>query len=352
MLARLRRLFERNAARTPAQAEYAPAGSGVVEIDGSSLDLADGARWHEDIPHPDWSSVRAWVDGLPPERRSAAWLASERAWLDWLRGAIGLDYRLHESATALLLTTQDDRMARVKLDYLATTLRRIERVLEDIVDADSLGKEILIAFHDEDDYYRYVSGFYPEEGEFAMSSGMHINAGCSHFVTHGLDLDRIEPVIVHEMTHGCLAHLAIPAWLNEGLAVTVERVFAPRALDPYHQLELFNEHRRFWTPALIQEFWSGASYLRPDEANELSYDLGRILVDGLSKDDWGAFKHFVRDAQLADAGSAAAAQHLHLDLGEFMRLFLQRDDGVWAPSPATWPNAPERGAFRALPIDR
>jgi hypothetical protein len=34
----------------------------------------------------------------------------------------------------------------------------------------------------EEDYYRYVSIYYPSEGEFALSGGMFIHAGCPHFV--------------------------------------------------------------------------------------------------------------------------------------------------------------------------
>lgn len=99
-------------------------------------------------------------------------------------------------------------------------------MLEDLTEPATLGKELLIAFDDSEDYYRYVSGFYPEEGTFAMSSGMHLGSGCGHFVTHGTELHAIEPVIVHAMTHSCLAHLSLPVWLDEGMAVNAERMFA------------------------------------------------------------------------------------------------------------------------------
>lgn len=345
MLDRLRNLFgARASAADDAQLAEPPAGSGRVWFEDREFDVMRGARTEDGIPHPDWDSARAWVLRFPEAQLAGAWLACERAWLDNLRGSIGLEYRLHESDTALLLTSQGARMASVKLGYLGTTLRRIERVLEEIVDSAHIGKQILIAFDKEDDYYRYVSGFYPDKGDFAMSSGMHLNFGCSHFVTHGLEIDRIEPVIVHEMTHSCLAHLPIPAWLNEGMAVTVEHMFAPRGQEPNHAQELLKKHRAFWTPELMQEFWSGAAFHRTDDGNELSYDLGRILVDGLSS-DWSTFKAFVREATLKDSGAAAAAHHFEVDLGEFVRLFLQRPEGAWAPQASTWEAEPERGAF-------
>lgn len=33
--------------------------------------------------------------------------------------------------------------------------------------------------------------------------------------------------IAHELTHDCLAHLALPLWLNEGVAVVVQKAIAP-----------------------------------------------------------------------------------------------------------------------------
>lgn len=280
---------------------------------------------------------------MPATRRAEAWLALERGWLDWLRGALGLHYRIHESSTALLLTTQPPRLAQVQLGYLDATLRRIERTLEEIADHAAAGKEILIACTDEDDYYRYVSGFYPEEGDFAMSAGMHLDDGCGHFVTHGLELSDIEPTIVHEMTHSCVAHLPIPLWLNEGLAQSVEQRFAPTPKDPHAQIALRRRQYTFWEADSIQQFWTGASFQRTDEARELSYDMGRALTEALAQ-DWPRFKAFVRAAKRADGGAAAAHDVLGIDLGEAARLFLERPEGdVWAPMPSRWP-VPSGGA--------
>ena len=86
---------------------------------------------------------------------------------------------------------------------------------------------------------------------------MHINHGCSHFATFHAELGAIEPVIVHEMMHACLGHLAIPAWLNEGLAVNTERRLCPRGTHQYAPKELHWMHQKFWNDETIQEFWSG-----------------------------------------------------------------------------------------------
>ena len=317
----------------------------VVRIGGSELDLRQEGSEREGFLHPDWARAWDWVDALPEALRADAWLACERTWLSLLRDELGPDYRLHESAHGFLLSAQPTRIAEVTLQYLDATLRRVGGLLEDLAASADMGKEILVVFASQDDYYRYVGHYYPDEGEFAMSSGMFLHAGCSHFVVHGDELSSFEPVIVHEMTHSQLSHLPIPAWLNEGMAVNAEQRLTRIGADIWSVQQLEARHRKFWTPETIQQFWSGAAYLRPDEGSELAYDLGRLMVNGLSS-DWDGFKRFAKQANLQDAGAAAAHEQLGLDLGEFVRHFLGRDDGDWGPAPAAWPQSPERGQFR------
>lgn len=209
-----------------------------------------------------------------------------------------------------------------------------------------LAATILIVFEDEEAYYRYVNHFYPSDGAFAFSSGMHIAGGCGHFVTTKADLRAIEPIIAHELTHSCLSHLPIPAWLNEGLAVNTEHRLVPPPRPSISPQQMHVMHRAFWGDAEIQQFWSGKSFLRPDDGTMLSYELARILVAQLSG-DWPTFCAFVRDANLQDSGAAAALEHLHMDLGVAVGALLERESGVaWRPDPETWDEHPERGAFR------
>ena len=334
MLDLLKRLFG-DPHREP-DAPPPPAGSGIVSVEGLGFDFAADARWHEDVPHPDWKAAEAWLETLPGTRRAHAWVQLERAWLDWLRGPLGLHYRLYESEVALLLTTQPERLAQVKLAYLGSTLKRIERVLEDIADHAPGGKEILIAFADEDDYYRYVSGFYPEDGTFGMSAGMHLGGGCGHFVTHGLELDKLEPTIVHEMTHSCVSHLRLPLWVDEGLAQAIERQFAPVARDPFAQVERLRKQGTLWSDGRIQEFWSGHAFHRPDDRQEMAYELALAMTETLAQ-DWPRYKAFVKQADRDDAGDAASRTHFGLALGEFARLFLEQPEGGrWEPAPPEW----------------
>jgi hypothetical protein len=104
-------------------------------------------------------------------------------------------------------------------------------------------------------------------------------------------------------------------------------------------------HQKFWGPDEIQQFWSGKSFLRSDEGNELSYDLARIIVSQLGA-AWDHFRPFVLSANANDGGASAAADHLGVQLGNVVSALLEQEPSTqWEPNPATWIGTPERGAF-------
>ncbi|PFH12118.1 hypothetical protein BCF11_4593 [Collimonas sp. PA-H2] len=318
----------------------------VVVDENISFQLASQIAYHEKFPILDWDAVRAWVsETVPPDLQAKAWLASERAWLLHFRAALGTGFAIRESENAILLSSLENNVARATLGYMELTLKRVIKTLDGIAQVVPLGKDILIIFDDGDSYYNYVSCCYPDAGEFAFSGGMYINGGCGHYVTVKEDLRQIEPVITHEMTHGCVSHLPLPAWLNEGLAVNTEQRFAPRADRRRTPQELHRKHLAFWREDTLQEFWSGQSFLRTDDGNLLSYDLARILVAHMAK-DWNAFREFALAADLADGGAAAARDHLGVELGELVcTLFAWQPEAAFGPDPRAWASDPERGAF-------
>lgn len=317
-----------------------------VEIAGAEgLSLEPLIQRVHGFPHFDWDAVYRWIDALPEDERAEAWGTCELAWLAHLRDSLGAAYSLRESGDAVLLSSLEPSVADATLEFMTKTEGRILRLLDGVARKSDWGMTILVVFDDHDAYYRYVSRFYPESGEFAMSGGMHIHAGCSHFVTVKDDLHAIEPVIAHELVHALVSHLPIPAWLNEGLAVNTEARLSPSGRPLHSPQEMHAKHLGFWGADEIQEFWSGKSFLRPDDGNLLSYDLARILVDQLSG-DWPRFAAFVNDAHLKDAGAEAAIAHFDLDLGAAARALLeQAPDAAWHPAPTNWIEAPERGAF-------
>lgn len=340
-------LLSRNGPATDASAAGLPPAPAELAIAGAPVfALFEHLSEHNSFPFLDWAAAREWVDAIPaPELQAQAWLACERGWLQHMREALGPGYRLAEESDALLLSSLAPNVARATLGFVGKTQQRIVRLLDGVARPPALGKAILIVFDDGDDYYRYVSHYYHEEGEFAVSGGMYINAGCGHFVTVKADLRMIEPVIAHELTHGSLSHLRIPAWLNEGLAVNTERRLCPPGAPLHTPRQMHEKHLQFWGAEDIQQFWSGKSFLRSDDGNLLSYDLARIIVAQLSS-DWPRFRDFVLAADLADAGAQAAAEHFNIDLGAAACALLEQEiTSDWSPEPGAWIEEPERGAF-------
>lgn len=303
-------------------------------------------KLHNSYPVADWDAIEDWMKKSVPEKRHAeAWTECERAWLLHFREALGSRFQLDEGPTAIVLSSLEPRASALMVAYMERSIKRIGAVLRGLAHVPEWGKDLLIIFDDVKQYYDYVSYYYPEKGEFAFSGGMYIHSGCSHFVTIKDDLRAIEPTIVHEMTHGCLGHLPIPAWVNEGIAVNTEHRLAGSGRPLYTPEQMHHKHLRFWGTAEIQEFWSGKSFLRTDDGNMLSYDLARILVEQFSR-DWDRFEAFALAANLDDGGSAAAMDHLEIALGTAVAALLEKEPtSEWEPDPAKWEGEAERGAF-------
>jgi hypothetical protein len=336
MLSLVKSIFTRIAdANSPP--EPAPPPKEIVLNGGISFSLQEKLSTNDGVPYLDWEAVQDWVDSLEEEAdRSAAWAQAELAWLEHLRAALGQDYWLCISDTAVVLSTLSRSTAQATLNYMERTNQRILQALDGVGELPPLGRDILIVFDDDDSYYRYASHYYPEDGEFAFSSGMHISAGCSHFITQKQDLQLIEPVIAHESTHGCLGHLPLPLWLNEGLAVNMEIRLTGRKPSDWTPAQLRARHLDFWGTQEIQEFWSGKSFYRTDDGNRLSYDLAKVLVEHFSE-DWQAFKRFVLSAQASDAGAAAAREHLGIELGALACTLMEEPElSGWRPNPESW----------------
>lgn len=294
--------------------------------------VAPALRWPHGLPLLDWEAAGRWVQGDgDPDARAGRWGDLERAWLLHLRDALGPSYALRRQQDVLLLSALPQRQAELLIDFVRRSRERVLRLLDGLGQTSSEGFEILVVFEDEESYYRYTSGYDDRDGEFGRSGGMYIDGGCGHFVTTRAELQSIEPVVVHELTHACLGHLPLPLWLNEGLAVNTEQRLSPVAGAP--AAPSLSRHRAYWTPERLQAFWSGSSFSVVDEGQELSYDLARLLVAEFAADDWPRMRRFVQASQADDAGQAAALQHLGLDLGAALAALLDMDADACRPFP-------------------
>jgi hypothetical protein len=294
------------------------------------------------FPRPDWDAVYARIDPIEDDTAQfAAWVEAGRDWLKGIAAAVGDGFALHETRNFLILSNRTaDQLGEIS-SVLERYRRDILEELEGLAQSDPRERLAVLWLEDDGMYYEYVSHFYPESGEFAMSSGMFITQGFPHFVfPHYDNFGSLEHIVAHELTHALLRHLPLPLWTNEGIATTLEDKLAGAwhsRFDP----QILHRHQQYWNERSIQQFWSGESFQLPDEGNELSYALAQLLVVNLGH-DFPRFRQFASAAQAADAGQEAARAAFGIGLGELLARWLGA--GRWAPDPASWPavhNQPE-----------
>ncbi len=293
------------------------------------------------LPIPDWTEQR-WPDTGAADTLHAHANALAATWLDAVGGALAQPHHRAESDHFMLLSTLAPRTARVLLDYLERSRKRVLATLPRIAQDSGHGKTVAIVFADEESYYRYVSNYTRASAEpEAFSGGMFIDAGYGHFVFVQGPFETMEPVVVHELTHCLLRHLDIPAWLNEGLAVNVEHRFTP-SRQRYRANEREYLFSRFWDASTIQEFWSGKSFLRADDGQPLSYELAKLLVQLLDKDH-DVLVRYCAEAHRDDGGEQAAVAVLGSGLQELAAIVL--GPGPWQPQAGEWLAGTEQGQF-------
>lgn len=291
---------------------------------------------------PDWVAIADAMErnGSDP---AVGWPSAARHWVDLSADRLGSQYKVTETENFLLLTSLSERHVHLLTEFVERALSEILSRLEGIASDEGFGKHVALIFHDQDVYYEYVSYFMSLDGEYPLSSGMFLNSDYGHFVLPYYDFAETEATIAHELTHACVRHIPIPLWLNEGFAVTLEDELCgtqPLRMDP----ERLAEHRAFWDPLTIQEFWNGRSFGRVDEGGSLSYELARYCLRSLAH-DIDAFTAFSNEASFCDGGEAAAIQFFGGGLGGLIEQFF--GSGAWAPEPDTWEYEEEAVGDRA-----
>jgi hypothetical protein len=333
----LKRIFKR------ADKSAAPGSGHVRQI--SAVEL----QWYSDTTMPivDWRPAHE--QAKQHQGASALddyWWSAALGWLEGLRTHLGDRYRIESSSSFAVLSSLEGRPLQLVIASCERYRKHILRTLDGVASSLGHGPHVVLIFDDIDAYYDYVGNYYPDGGTYAMSSGMFIKHGYGHFVFQASSVDRMEPVIAHELTHCLLAPLPIPAWINEGTAVNMEQHISPGYVDPRQRGSMLKEAARdraeFWNAQTIQEFWSGKSFKRPDKGCSLSYDLAVELTRLIAR-NFDQYRAFMNAANRKDAGVEAASSTLGFTLGDLAGAVL--GEGPWEPDPAAWQEGTERGQF-------
>ena len=173
------------------------------------------------------------------------------------------------------------------------------------------------------------------EHELASAGGVFINGPCPHIAApYG---PQLESTLVHELAHALVHHLPLPAWLNEGIAVAMQWLWAPQS--PAHvasptpfTAEDIREQRQHWNEATIQRFWSGRAFRDP-HLQRVAYPLALLLVTRLAG-NYARLLRFANAAIFCDAGAAAFSTTYGEPLSQLLEPLLGR--GAWQPNPASW----------------
>ncbi|MBL8299406.1 MAG: hypothetical protein JNN30_13795 [Rhodanobacteraceae bacterium] len=92
------------------------------------------------------------------------------------------------------------------------------------------------------------------------------------------------------------------------------------------------KHAAFWDARSIQEFWTGHSFLRPDDSNLLSYGPVERLTQP-SGQDATRYAALLRNADANDGGIRARHDAFGLQAGDLAEQL--PGPGPWEPTPSS-----------------
>jgi hypothetical protein len=278
------------------------------------------------FPLPDWNQVHASRPvGLDAASPGDFWMIQGREWVHLLKSSLGTGYVGYESRNFLLVSSASAETCHRLIGWAEGIKAKIHEMLRLDFDKASLGNTLIIVVHDLETYYEYFAAYVPD-GSYAGSGGVYLNRGYGHFVFCYLDMSQAESVLAHELTHACVAHLPLPAWLNEGVAQLCEITLTKRDHTRYEEIkESLATH---WNSLTIQELWDGSGFLKDDDSQMHCYHLAKVLTARLSRQQRG-FHDFLHEAQADDAGEAAVRKHWNLSLADLVADYL--GEGDWQP---------------------
>src|SRR5437879_5573362 len=127
------------------------------------LDITGLLTWEEGLPRPKWDLLESWVESrCDTDGQRALWTSVLRQWIAELGAAIGHGYSDTESENFLAIAWQADEFGDALLQFAESCRASLLSVLGGVANFDLPGKQVLVALRSTDDYYRYISLYFPE----------------------------------------------------------------------------------------------------------------------------------------------------------------------------------------------
>src|SRR5688572_1291841 len=133
------------------------------------------------FPRPDWLAIEKIIESAPPSGLHDAWSDWARTWVQAIGASLDGSYRIKETDTFIVLSAQNDRYVSLLSAFMERARRRILTTLDGIASDDGYGKHVALIFEDQESYYQYATYYFPEAGEFALSTGVFLDVEYGHF---------------------------------------------------------------------------------------------------------------------------------------------------------------------------
>lgn len=305
-------------------------------------DMDDFFVFTDSLPVPKWDLANTWIEsrGETEKELYLLWNDFLRRWLVLLAPALGDKYEWGESGNFLALGWGPDGLIAPTLDLAERCGLVLLDAMKGVTEVSLPGKQVFLLLRSPEDYYRYISLFFPE-GNHTSSVGLHIGEGYSHIVILGKKMEFVDSTVAHELTHAFFHHLNLPRWLDEGLAQMFEHDVTGKS-NRLVDSSMAQRHKKYWGKKGLDGFWDGESFNRPGDSTNFCYELAEILVRllversrprwfGWVKEPQIRFRAFLKNARFEDGGQESAVENLGLDLGDLAGQFL--GEGTWSPSP-------------------
>src|SRR4051812_43572157 len=126
-----------------------------------------------------WKAIDAYIEAHLAENRAAAWNEASMAWTEELRIDLGGNYTLLTSGRFVLLSELETGVADRYVQFAEASAEKIKSILTEAAWATEFGMHVILLFSDDDDYYQYISYFYPA-GSHPASSGVCLSRDYVH----------------------------------------------------------------------------------------------------------------------------------------------------------------------------